>query len=220
MKLSLIYLSLFLSSCTSGTKNSPAVADAAEAKSADVVAAPAVAKPEEPEDTNYIRHVELGDYKFTAAIKGAQLSVTVQKGENILPAYSRECSNQTLTKCFVSDLNSNGFPEFYIGTSKQNPAGGTWGSLYSYEIKNNEIKEALIPEMTSAMKNGYRGKDQWLTDENLHLLMHKFKLYLLSDADCCPTGGERTINYVVDASGAIVFKNTQSLERVVVPGKK
>ncbi|MBK6838688.1 MAG: hypothetical protein IPG90_10790 [Bacteroidetes bacterium] len=84
MKLSLIYLSLFLSSCTSGTKNSPAVADAAEAKSADVVAAPAVAKPEEPEDTNYIRHVELGDYKFTAAIKGAQLSVTVQKGENIL----------------------------------------------------------------------------------------------------------------------------------------
>lgn len=214
---------LLFSSCAPSGNGNSTVVESPTSNTIEPVLAEEMVKELGPEDTNYVRHAVLGEYKFTAVLDGpgkSVLSVTVQKGDSILPAYSRECRDQKLSGCFASDLNANGFPEVHVATTKPSPSGGSIGSLYSYEIKNGVIRESLLPEMNDAAKKGYRGGETWEINSPQSLLIRKFKLFLFSDADCCPTGGQRFVNYTMDANGGLVFKTTQSMERVVVPGQK
>ncbi|MFN8142866.1 MAG: hypothetical protein U0073_00465 [Bacteroidia bacterium] len=218
MRTYLSVLLLFIIACTPAGNQKAAVVESATEQSSANSSQPVASIQEEPEDTNYVRHIEFGEYKLTASLSGAgknSLNVSVQKGDSVYPSYIRECSGQRLATCFVSDLNSNDFIEFNVATANTIVSSGATGSLYSYEIKKNGvIRETLLPAMTDAMKKGYRGNEQWIVEQNQKVLRRKFKLYLITDADCCPTGGERSCFYTMDADGNLLFKSTESLERV------
>lgn len=220
MRLLALSLLIFLASCNPQGNKQGAVTEVQTSDSNPGVRTVEAAKPVLVEDTNYTRHLISGEYKVSASLVGSDhslLQIHIQKGDSVLPAFERDASGQMLTSLFTSDLNSNGFPEFYVSTSKGNHGWQNQGFLFAYEIKNGIIHEAVIPEMNEAQKKGYRGSDSWVLDSNQHLIVRKFKLFLFTDADCCPTGGERFCNYSMDSNGNFVFKNVQSMERIVQP---
>ncbi len=220
MRLIALSLLIFLASCNPQGNQQHVVTEVQASDSNPGMRKVEAAKPILSEDTNITRHLVSGEYNVSVSLEGSdhsRLKIHVQKGDTILPAYERDASGQILTSLFSHDLNTNGFPEFYISTRKGSQGWQNEGFLYSYEIKNGSIHETIIPELNEAQKKGYRGGDRWVLDSVQHLMIRKFKLFLFTDADCCPTGGERFCNYSMDSNGNFVFKNVQSMERIVQP---
>ena len=103
-----------------------------------------------------------------------------------------------LTDSFVADLDRNGFEELYLITTSA--GSGSYGMIYGYASNSDKSMTPIyLPEPTEVdfnpegYLNGYMGHDSIFLDQNK--LMRKFPVYNEGDANCCPTGGFRVLNY-------------------------
>lgn len=107
----------------------------------------------------------------------------------------------SVTGVEVADLNSDGFPEVYIYI---NSAGsGSYGSLIAYgSNRNKSITPIFMPDITEDKKlsEGYMGHDEFTVMESS--LGRRFPIYNKEDANCCPKGGMRQIEYKLLAGEA------------------
>jgi len=94
----------------------------------------------------------------------------------------------------VADMNGDGFPEVYVYITSA--GSGSYGSLIAYASnRNKSMTPIYLSELTDDRKlsQGYMGHDEFSIDKNS--LVRKFPIYKKEDANCCPKGGTRQIEY-------------------------
>ena len=99
-----------------------------------------------------------------------------------------------VTGAEVADINADGSPEIYIYV---NSAGsGAYGTLVAYSANNKKsLSEIYLSPLEDDKKNsvGYMGHDEFSIIENS--FARRFPIYKKGDANCCPKGGMRQLQY-------------------------
>ena len=103
-----------------------------------------------------------------------------------------------LSESFTADLDENGFEELYLVT--RSVGTGSYARIYGY-ASNRDLSATpiYVPEPSeSDMAQGgaffgYMGHDSIFMDEGR--LYRKFPVYREGDENCCPTGGDRRLEY-------------------------
>lgn len=107
----------------------------------------------------------------------------------------------SVTGAEIADLNADGSPEIYVYV---NSAGsGSYGSLVAYSSNNKKsLSEIYLFPLEDDKKNsvGYMGHDEFTIIENS--LARRFPVYNEGDANCCPKGGMRQLQYKLIAGEA------------------
>jgi len=102
----------------------------------------------------------------------------------------------TVTGAEVGDLNRDGSPELYVYITSA--GSGAYGSLVAYSANHKKsLSEIYLPPLEDDKKRsqGYMGHDQFTLVENR--FARRFPVYLKEDANCCPKGGTRQLEYTL-----------------------
>ncbi|NOR55871.1 MAG: DUF1311 domain-containing protein [Sulfurovum sp.] len=94
----------------------------------------------------------------------------------------------------IADLNSDGSPEIYVYVSSA--GSGSYGSLVAYSANNKKsLSGFYLAPLSDDKKNsvGYMGHDEFAVVESS--LARRFPIYKEGDANCCPKGGTRQLQY-------------------------
>jgi len=105
-----------------------------------------------------------------------------------------------ISKISLTDLNKDGFNEIFIIT--KSAGSGSYATIYGFSSnKDKSVSSIIVPEisqsdlMEGAVFNGYQGHDSIYFSKNR--LFRKFPIYKEGDENCCPSGGVKTIQYVL-----------------------
>jgi len=101
----------------------------------------------------------------------------------------------------IADINTDGSPEIYIYITSA--GSGSYGSLVAYSAnKKKSLSEIYLPPLEDDKINsvGYMGHDEFTIMENS--LARHFPVYNKGDANCCPKGGIRQLQYKLIAGEA------------------
>ena len=129
-----------------------------------------------------------------------QLTIT-PSGLEIVNRVIKQEIDGSVTGVEVADINADGSPEIYVYV---NSAGsGSYGSLVAYSANNKKsLSEIYLHPLEHDKKNsvGYMGHDEFTVMENS--LARRFPVYNEGDANCCPKGGTRQLEYTLFAGEA------------------
>lgn len=110
-----------------------------------------------------------------------------------------------LSGMFALDLNKDGFDELYLITTAAG-SGGYSGIIGYASNSDQSVTPVYVPEMTendlapNGDYYGYMGHDSiYVANDQLY---RKFPIYKEGDANCCPTGGDKTLGYSLKAGEA------------------
>ncbi len=99
---------------------------------------------------------------------------------------------------FQADLDHNSFEEVYIIT--QSAGSGSYENIIGYASnKDKSLTPIYLPELNDndlkagATFEGFQGQDSVYVFQNK--LLRNFPIFKEGDANCCPTGGEKTVEY-------------------------
>ena len=101
----------------------------------------------------------------------------------------------------VADLNNDSYPELYIFTISA--GSGSIGSVLAYSSnKNQSLTPIYLAELSSDKVHGagYMGHDSFAIAEDK--VIRSFPIYKKDDANCCPKGGTRVLEYKLVAGEA------------------
>ena len=122
-----------------------------------------------------------------------QLTIT-PSGLEIVNRVMKQEIDGSVTGADVADINADGSPEIYVYV---NSAGsGSYGSLVAYSANNNKSLSGIyLAPLEDDKKNsvGYMGHDEFTIIENS--FGRRFPVYNEGDANCCPKGGTRQLQY-------------------------
>ena len=103
-----------------------------------------------------------------------------------------------LSDSFMADLDNNGFEELYLVT--RSVGSGSYARIYGYASNQDKsVTPIYVPEPSESDAAqggaffGYMGHDSIFLDKGR--LYRKFPIYREGDANCCPTGGDRRLEY-------------------------
>jgi len=107
----------------------------------------------------------------------------------------------SVTGAQIADINADGSPEIYVYV---NSAGsGSYGTLVAYSANNKKSLSGIyLPSLEDDKKNavGYMGHDEFKIMKST--LSRSFPVYNDGDANCCPKGGTRQLQYKLIAGEA------------------
>ena len=101
----------------------------------------------------------------------------------------------------IADINADGSPEIYVYVTSA--GSGSYGSLVAYAANNKKsLSEIYLSPLEDDKKNsvGYMGHDEFTIIENT--FARRFPVYNKDDANCCPKGGTRQLEYKLKAGEA------------------
>lgn len=184
-----------LSACSSDKAAEEIATETPAAETADTLAQRPAA--ETPVDAiSYEKRLESGSMHFlVTTTEGSMRHLTIQLDrEGQQPSRIDEDIEGTVTNSVITDLNSNKKPELLVFLN----GGGTgsYGKIYGYEFDSQYWGQLRMPELTPEQQQGYMGHDEFQVAGNR--LARTFPVYLDTDANCCPSGGTRTIFYTLD----------------------
>jgi len=97
----------------------------------------------------------------------------------------------SIENCWISNIDADDGAEFLLMT--RSAGSGGYAQLYVYEFFGNELHLLNLPDPDPDLMRGYQGRDSYgVTDGTL---VRRFPVYLDGDANCCPQGGERYIEF-------------------------
>ncbi len=110
-----------------------------------------------------------------------------------------------LEHTWIKDLDENGYDELYLVTTSS--GSGSYSTIYGFAsnqdlsmtpINVHEISQKdLLPE---GAYYGYMGHDSIYIKNNR--IYRKYPVYKEGDANCCPSGGDKTLSYYLKAGEA------------------
>ena len=122
-----------------------------------------------------------------------QLTIT-PSGLEIVNEVIKQEIDGSVTGAEVADINGDGSPEIYVYV---NSAGsGSYGSLVAYSANNKKSLSGIyLAPLEDDKENsvGYMGHDEFTIIENS--FARRFPVYNEGDANCCPKGGTRQLEY-------------------------
>ncbi len=111
----------------------------------------------------------------------------------------------------IADINTDGSPEIYVYITSA--GSGSYGSLIAYSANNKKsLSEIYLPPLEDDKINsvGYMGHDEFTIMENS--FARHFPVYNKGDANCCPKGGIRQMQYkLIQGEAGWKLKFTKSL---------
>lgn len=141
-------------------------------------------------------------FHVEATNKGSlnQLTIT-PSGLEISNRVIKQVIDGSVTGAEIADINADGSPEIYVYV---NSAGsGSYGTLVAYSANNKKSLSGIyLAPLEDDKKNsvGYMGHDEFTIIENS--LARRFPVYNKDDANCCPKGGTRQLQYKLVAGEA------------------
>lgn len=134
-------------------------------------------------------------FHVQATNKGSlnQLTITPSGLEKVNDVIKQEIDG-SVTDVEVADLNKDGSPEVYVYVTSA--GSGSYGSLVAYSANHNKsLSEIYLPllENDKKVSQGYMGHDEFSIVDNR--LTRHFPVYKKGDANCCPKGGIRQLQY-------------------------
>lgn len=193
-------LNLYLLTITAAFVLSCGTEPAKEEAASEEVAAEEVlpSEPENPVDAiSYQQELKAGGMQFDVSTTGLgsmrTLTVLVAR-EDQQPTRIDEPIEGTVMNTTVTDLNQNKKPELLVFVN----SGGTgsYGTVYGYEFEREYWGQLKMPELSPELQKDYMGHDKYEVVNNR--LIRTFPIYLDTDPNCCPTGGQHTIVYKLD----------------------
>jgi len=141
-----------------------------------------------------------------------QLSITVKGLEGGNSVMQEEIDGDVI-HMEVADINADGSPELYL--SVLSAGSGSYISLIAYSVNNKKSMTSIyLRPLAEEDKNssiGYMGHDTFKIVDNR--LVRHFPIYLKEDANCCPTGGTRELEYALTQGEASwLFKLVKSTD--------
>ncbi len=100
----------------------------------------------------------------------------------------------TVSGVEIADINVDGSPEIYVFVTSA--GSGSYGSVVAYSSNHNRSLSPIYLEPLDNDKTntiGYMGHDEFAIVENT--LVRRFPVYNEGDANCCPKGGTRQLQY-------------------------
>ena len=97
-------------------------------------------------------------------------------------------------RAWFCDLNGDGQPEVAVWTVST--SADTHGQLDILVTVDGLLQKIEMPELTSAWKRGYQGRDTYRVEKGS--LYRTFPIYKSADAQSHPTGGERTLKLIYE----------------------
>ena len=105
-----------------------------------------------------------------------------------------------VSQMFTGDLNQDGFEELYLITTAA--GSGSYATIYGCASnKDLSATSIYVPDLNESdlapggKFEGYMGHDSIYLKDNT--IFRKFPVYKEGDANCCPTGGDRTLGYAL-----------------------
>lgn len=103
-----------------------------------------------------------------------------------------------LLHAWIKDLDGNGFDELFLITTSS--GSGSYATIYGFASNQDlSITPIYVPEISEkdlvpeGVYYGYMGHDSIYVDHNK--IHRKFPVYKEGDANCCPSGGVKTLSY-------------------------
>ena len=101
-------------------------------------------------------------------------------------------------QAWIEDLDQNGFDELYLITVSA--GSGSYATIYGYASNQDlSLTPIYIPEISEKdlLPNGdyygYMGHDSiYIANKKIY---RKYPVYKDGDANCCPSGGNKTLGY-------------------------
>ena len=100
----------------------------------------------------------------------------------------------TVSGVEIADINVDGSPEIYVFVTSS--GSGSYGSIVAYSANHNKSLSPIYLEPLDNDKTntvGYMGHDEFAIVENT--FVRRFPIYNEGDANCCPKGGTRQLQY-------------------------
>ena len=122
-----------------------------------------------------------------------QLTIT-PSGLEISNEVIKQEIDGTVTGVEIADINADGSPELYVYVTSA--GSGAYGTLVAYSAnKKKSLSGIYLTPLKDDKKNsvGYMGHDKFSITKNT--LTREFPIYKKDDANCCPKGGMRKIEY-------------------------
>lgn len=156
--------------------------------------------------------------KVYATSSGKSIELIIDKKGNSLHDFtivSRDFPNSTdslhikdsdpLWEVAIEDLDVNGYDEIYLIT--RSAGSGSYSSVFGFASNQDlSLTSIYLPDISESDVQpdgayyGYMGHDSIYFENNR---MHrKFPVYKEGDANCCPTGGDKTLSYSLKAGEA------------------
>jgi len=129
-----------------------------------------------------------------------QLTITPSGLESVNEVMKQEIDG-SVTGAEVADINADGSPEIYVYVTSA--GSGSYGSLVAYSAnKKKSLSGIYLPPLEDDKKNsvGYMGHDEFAVIKNS--FERRFPVYNKGDANCCPKGGTRQLQYKLVAGEA------------------
>lgn len=164
--------------------------------SAGAVSTPAAA-------VSYTKDLSRGDYNFAVKTTGTgtqrQLTLRAERLGRELAATSATIEG-TVADAVVTNLNNDDYPELLVFVT--DAGSGSYGQLLGYEFLSRGRRDLLLPELDEKLSNGYLGHDSFRVDGRK--IIRSFPIYRPQDPNSTPTGGTRTIEYVMPKKEGII----------------
>jgi hypothetical protein len=197
MKKLVFPLLVALAACDSSRSTTAETADPAQLRATTTPAAPASA-------VTFRKELRHSDFRFLVQTTGEgaqqQLSLHTEKKGRTLATTTQQLEGR-VSDVVVTNLNQNDFPELLIFVS--DAGSGSYGQLLGFEYQNQGRRAVTLPGLGGPAAKGYQGHDTFEV-VGQQVLRH-FPVYQEEDANCCPSGGTRTIHYQLPRMG-LVFK--------------
>ncbi|UOR07283.1 hypothetical protein MUN82_09325 [Hymenobacter aerilatus] len=152
------------------------------------------------EAVSFRKEVTDGDHRFVVQTTGEgsqrQLMLRAEKNGRELTT-TRQSLNGQVSDVVVTNLNEDDFPELLIFVA--DAGSGSYGQLLGYEFMNQGRRPVALPDLSGPAAQGYQGHDEFKVVG--HEVQRMFPIYQAADANCCPSGGTRTVRYTLPAEG-------------------
>lgn len=149
---------------------------------------------------SFRKELAADDLRFLVQTTGdgssRQLSVRAEKNGRELTT-TTQALDGTVTDAVVTNLNEDKYPELLVFV--QDAGTGSYGQLIGYEFMNQGRKPVALPALSGKAATGYQGHDEFRVEGRE--LLRTFPVFQEADANCCPSGGKRTVRYQLAGTG-------------------
>jgi hypothetical protein len=159
---------------------------------------------EKMDPRKFIKALHFGNHHFFVETKGegSLQDLTMQVIGLEQPTKIEQPIEGSISDAVVMDMDNDQLPELLLFL--QSPGSGSYGSIMAYTVtKQNKLEKVMVPsiEQDAVLGKQYMGHDRYETAKG-RFLVHYFPMYQNGDANCCPTGGTKMIQYSLEQARA------------------
>lgn len=152
----------------------------------------------------YSRELQLNGYTFSVTAAGDSLFplITAACKSAGKPLFSKSFTFKgTVLQALAADLDADKIPELYLALREG--GGSAMGKLCVFRPGTAGADSLFLPELTGALQKGYLGRDTFFISGVK--LMRQFPIFRHTDLAVNPTGGKRTIQYMLNRELGLLF---------------